>query len=589
MKIIKTGVALFLALLVSLHVAHAQSSDFKTGKSLDLLHNILREVAVLYVDTVQIGSLVDAGIVAMLEELDPYTEFIPEEENESIELMTTGSYGGVGATIKKPKGVVFYEPYENYPAAKAGIVQGDEILEIDGVSTAGLTVDQCSSAMKGKPGTEVHFVIKKVKTGDTVSLTLRRERIHFSDIAWHGMLRDGVGYIRISGFTQGGSVDLRKAFLELKSSGNLSSLVLDLRGNGGGLLDEAVNMLGLFLPRGTEVVSSKGRYTQQDVIYKTKEEPLDLQIPIVVLVNRGSASSAEILAGAIQDLDRGVVLGTRTFGKGLVQAIRPLNYNAKLKITTAKYYIPSGRCVQAIDYSHRNDDGSVGAIPDSLIKEFKTKNGRSVFDGGGITPDEKMEAGGYSRMAIELISRDLIWDYAVRYLVNHDAVATPEQFMITDSEYDDFIAFMEQKEFDGRSATQILLEQLLTTAKRENYDSLVIKQLNDFIAITTGNTSRELLRHKAEIERLIEEEICCIYFYQKGRIRSILRNDIQIDKAIEILLDRQKYKKLLLPQPLSSLQESMIPFMDKPTLLNPQKETKNVGSSLQKNLNYAIA
>jgi len=588
MKIIKTGVALFLALLVSQHVAHAQSSDFKTGKSLDLLHNILREVAVFYVDTVEVGALVDAGIVAMLEELDPYTEFIPEEENESIELMTTGSYGGVGATIRKPKGVVFWEPYENYPAAKAGIVQGDEILEIDGVSTAGLTVDQCSAAMKGKPGTEVNFKIKKVKTGDVVNLTLRRERIHFSDIAWHGMVQEGVGYIRISGFTQGGSIELRKAFLELKSSGNLSSLVLDLRGNGGGLLDEAVNMLGLFLPRGTEVVSAKGRYAQQDVIYKTKEEPLDLQIPIVVLVNRGSASSAEILAGAIQDLDRGVVLGTRTFGKGLVQAIRPLNYNAKLKITTAKYYIPSGRCVQAIDYSHRNEDGSVGAIPDSLIKEFKTKNGRSVFDGGGITPDEKIETVGYSRMAIELVSRDLIWEYAVRYFIRHDAIALPEQFVLTDNEYDDFIAFVKQKEFNGRSATQVLLEQLLTTAKRENYDSLVVKQLSDFIATTIGDTSSELMRHKSEIKRLIEEEICCIFFYQKGRIRSMLRNDIQIDKAIEILLDQQKYKKLLLPQPLSSLHESMFPFKDKPSLLNPQNETKSVVNSPQKKLNYAI-
>jgi carboxyl-terminal processing protease len=554
-KIFKSGCCA-LAFLLFPVVSYAQSANFKAGKSIDLFHNVLRELSLFYVDTVEIGSLVEYGMISMLDQLDPYTEYIPEEENENLALLTTGSYGGVGSTIKKGKKgvVVFSEPYEGYPAAKAGIVPGDEILEIDGVPTVGLSVEECSGAMKGKPDTEVRFQIKKVKTGEIIELVLRRARIHFSDIAYYGMVQEGIGYIRIAGFTQDGSQDLRRAFLELKSRGNVSKLILDLRGNGGGIFEESIHMLSLFLPRGTEVVSAKGRNTQHNVTYKTKEEALDVHIPIVVLVNRGTASSSEILAGAMQDLDRGVIVGTRTFGKGLVQAIRPLNYNAQLKITIAKYYTPSGRCVQAIDYGHRNEDGSVGAIPDSLIKEFRTKNGRSVFDGGGITPDETIEAGGYSRMAIELITRDLIWDYAVQYLIGHDEIAVPDQFALTDCEYDDFISFMEEQEFDSRSATEVMLDQLLVTAKREGYDSLVVKQLNELTTIAAGDKAKDLLRHKTEIKRLLEEEICCVYYYQKGRIRSILRNDLQLNRAIEILSDQQKYKRLLTPQPLSSLE-----------------------------------
>jgi len=558
----------------------AQSANFKTGKSIDIFHQVLREVAIFYVDTVQVDQLVEAGIAAMLEQLDPYTEFIPEEENESIELLTTGSYGGVGATIhRKPTGIVFLEPYENYPAARAGLVPGDEILEVDGVSTATLTVGECSNMMKGKPDTQVRFKIRKVNAGEVIDLTLRRERIHFSDIAWYGMVGEGVGYIQIAGFTLGGSNDLRRAFLELKSGGNLSGLILDLRSNGGGLMEEAVNMLGMFLPRGTEVVSAKGRYPQQDVTYKTKEEPLDIELPIVVLVNRGSASSSEILAGALQDLDRGVVVGTRTFGKGLVQQIRPLNYNSQLKMTTAKYYIPSGRCVQAIDYSHRNEDGSVGVIPDSLINEFKTKNGRLVYDGGGITPDERIEGQGYSRIAIELLSRNLIWDYAVQYRINHLEVASPEQFALTDSEYEAFIAFMEQQEFDGRSATEVMLEQLLVMAKREGFDSKVVEQLGELKNMTAGDKAQDLLRHKTEIIRLLEEEICCGYYYQKGRIRSMLRHDVQLERAIEILSSPFEYKSLLTPPATSTSTGFVNNFLEKSKLVNPVYQTKTVKNS----------
>ncbi|MCL1973218.1 MAG: S41 family peptidase, partial [Bacteroidetes bacterium] len=535
-KIFGTGSVGLILLLFSQGI-QAQSADFKTGRSIDLLHNVLREVAVCYVDTVKIDELVDVGIAFMLNQLDPYTEFIPEEENESIELLTTGTYGGVGALIKQtPAGVIFTEPYEGSPAVRAGIVPGDLILEIDGVPATEFTAEECSNRMKGMPGTDVRFKIQKIKTGATEEMTIRRERIHRSDISCYGMLEGGVGYISISTFTLGGGQDLRNAFLELKASGGLSSLVLDLRNNGGGPVEEAVGMLGLFLPRGTAVMSVKGRFSQQDMIYKTKEDPLDIHIPIAVLVDRGSASSSEILTGAIQDLDRGVVVGTRTFGKGLVQSFRSLPYNAKLKITTGKYYTPSGRCVQAIDYSHRNEDGSVGYVPDSLIQAFTTKNGRTVYDGGGITPDIIVESEPYSRLAFELaIRRDLIRAYAIQYFALHDSIAVPELFTLSDIEFEDFISFMEVREFDGRSATDMLLEQIEGSAKREGYDDVILDQIAAIKKGMEGNKADNLQRHKVELKRLLEEEICSVYYFKRGGIRSMVREDVQLKKAVETL------------------------------------------------------
>ncbi|MCL2739436.1 MAG: S41 family peptidase [Bacteroidales bacterium] len=546
-KILRTG-CVWLVLLVFSQGMQAQSAHFRTGRSIDLLHNILREVSVFYVDTVQMDQLVNIGIASMLEHLDPYTEFIPEEDNESIELMTTGTYGGVGSLIQKtPNGVIFTDPYEGSPAVRAGIVVGDLILEIDGVPATELSVDECSRRLKGMPGTDVRLKIKKVKTGETAELTIRRERIHFPDIAYYGILDGGVGYIRITGFTLGGGQELRNAFLELQASGKMSTLVLDLRGNGGGPVEEAVNMLGLFLPRATEVLSVKGRYPQQNMTYKTKDEPLDVHIPIAVLVNRGSASSSEILAGAIQDLDRGIVVGTRTFGKGLVQSFRPLQYNAKLKMTTGKYYTPSGRCVQAIDYSHRNEDGSVGYVPDSLIQAFKTRNGRPVFDGGGISPDIRVEPEPFSRLAIELLSKNLIRDYAIQYFAARASIAAPELFELSDAEYEDFISFMEDREFDGRSATEALLEQLVHTAKREGYDSLTLEQIEAVKEMTNGSKAKDLQRHKAELKRLLEEEICSAYYHTRGRIRSMLREDVQLSRTIEVLSDSHAYRRALAP------------------------------------------
>ena len=524
----------------------AQTQDFKTGKSLDLFHSILREIAVSYVDTVKIDKLVETGIGAIMRSLDPYSEFIPEEDNESLELLITGSYGGVGALVKQgPDGVILSEPYENSPAAKVGLVAGDCILEIDGESIKGLSVDVCTARMKGQPDTEVRFKVRKLRGGDTVEVVVRRERVRLPDIGYAGLINPELGYILINGFTQGGAQDFKKAFAELQQAKTMKALVLDLRGNGGGSLDEAVEMLGTFLPSHTEVVSAKGRHAQMEMIYRTKEAPLDVDIPIVVLVDEHSASSSEILAGAIQDLDRGIVLGGRTFGKGLVQSIRPLGYNAKLKLTTAKYYTPSGRCVQELDYSHRREDGRPGYIPDSLLTVFKTRNGRTVYEGRGIAPDLKVEEEEYSRIALDLHSRDILRDFAIDYFARHEHFSTPEEYRLEASEYQNFINFAIARGFDDRSATEIMLEQVVQMAKREKYDSQAMQRMDELKTLISEEKKEDLRRHEAELTGIIEAEISSLYYYQKGRYRSLLRQDPVLQKAMDLLGQPNQYRQLL--------------------------------------------
>ena len=384
---IKSLIAASLAVVVST-AAFGQSQSFKLGKWTEIQNSILKELNRSYVDSLPVDRIERAGINAMLESLDPYTVYIPEEENEDLMMMINKSYGGIGALIYKPEkdgNVIINEPYKGSPAEKHGLSCGDEIMEIDGQSTHGLTSQECSDRMKGKPGTTVKFKVLKVRSKEVVDIIVTRERIHLPDIEYAGMLNDTTGYIYQSGFTENVSGELRNAFLKLKKQG-MKKLVLDLRGNGGGLMSEAVGIVSLFVPKGSMVVSSKGQAAGTEMHYKTTSEPLDTEIPIIVMVDSGSASSSEIVTGALQDLDRATVMGTRTFGKGLVQSIRPLPYNGQLKVTTAKYYTPSGRCVQAIDYSHRNDDGSVGYIPDSLTHEFKTAHGRTAAASPRMSP-----------------------------------------------------------------------------------------------------------------------------------------------------------------------------------------------------------
>ena len=499
---------------------YAQSEEFNTGKYLEIQSMILRTLESQYVDSVKLDELIHKGIDEMLSTLDPYTVFIPEENEEALDIMTTASYGGVGALIQKTSAgyIIIAEPYEGSAAIKAGLNPGDTIVAIDGVSTKDLPVDQCSGKMRGRPGTVLNMTVVKGRGGDTVDVALTRERIHIPDVVYYGFLNDSTGYIQIGGFTQDGSKDVRRALESLKADGRMNRLVLDLRGNGGGLMDEAVNIVSMFVPKGSLVVSARGKHPETHFEYRTETAPVDTLMPLMVMVNSGSASSSEIVAGALQDMDRAAVAGIRTYGKGLVQTIRPVGYNTSLKVTTAKYYTPSGRCVQAIDYSHRNEDGSVGTVPDSLKKEFRTKGGRPVYDGGGITPDIIVEPDTYSRPILSMIYSNVLSDYAIK-------------------EYEDFVKFASKKEFDVRTEAQIEMEGVLDVAEREglgeNLEGLdeEMQELLDRISLTKDEF---LQANKSRIKPLLEDEIALKYYLRRGGVESALRQDTQLVKALEL-------------------------------------------------------
>lgn len=532
--------ALAIQMLVCTSIS-AQSQDFKTGKALEIQYNILQELSARFVDTLNMEKLLVTGINAMLQSLDPYTEYIPEEDDETIELMTTATYGGIGSVIKKidTLGVLISQPYKGSPAVKYGLEPGDVILKIDGEDVRPLSADVCSSKMKGQPGTEVVFLVKKGRTGEIKEYKIVRERIHIPDVSYSGIIDKKydksshcTGYIKLEAFTSNGSKDVKDAVIRLKEKG-ADRIVLDLRGNGGGLMDQAIGIVSLFVPKGTVAVSQKGRTENENMVYRTMSEPIDTTIPLIVMVNSSSASSSEIVAGALQDLDRAVVIGTRTFGKGLVQAMRPSGYNSTLKMTIAKYYTPSGRCVQAIDYSHRNPDGSVGYVPDSLKKAFLTRGGRTVYDGGGITPDTTIKAPSYSRPALSLVMNDIVNDYAIKYYTTHNSIAPAGEFALTEAEYEEFVKYAATRKFDSRSAAEAQLEQIIKAAKSE--DLYEINKVEfDALEKKLSVSKEEILRIKRdEIKPILEEEIVNKFHFTEGRVESIIRNDIQLQKALE--------------------------------------------------------
>ena len=510
-----------------------QSQNFKNGETVEIGNSIIKELLNNYVDTVKLDEILTYGIEAMLNRLDPYTVYIPEEEQEGLEMMISGTYGGIGAIIfKRPgEGVIINEPYEGSPATKAGLQPGDMILSIDGTDVYGLESAECSERMKGKPGTSVRFKVRKVRGGDTVDISVTRERIHLPDIEYAGMLDDTTGYLRLIGFTTGAAEDTRKEVNRLRKDG-MKRLVLDLRGNGGGAMNEAVDILSIFLPKNTVAVTAKGRRGAGITEYRTNLEPVDVDMPLLVLIDGASASSAEIVAGAIQDLDRGLVMGTRSYGKGLVQSIRPLPYNGQLKITTARYYTPSGRCVQALDYSNRKTDGSVGYVPDSLRKDFKTLHGRTVKDGGGISPDVELSVQRYSRIVYSLVLNGIIEEYTLKYVSEHDSVPSPDDFHLSDAEFEDFVKFAAGKDFDYRSEPKALLDEVKKTIKEEGLGNLA-GALTDSLAKAVDLDKAEIIRYnKDQITPFIEEEIIIRYYFQPAGVKIRLRTDNQLHEAL---------------------------------------------------------
>ncbi len=540
------AVAVVAAILIA--VGFVNDRDFEMSKNLDIYHTLFRELSIYYVDEINPGDLVKKSIDEMLKSLDPYTVFIPESDIEDFRFMTTGQYGGIGAYIRSSDGhVVVSEPIDGSPAMLAGLKAGDLILEIDGKDVRDYATDKVSELLKGEPKSKVTLTVETPFTNKKRKVEIIRQKIKVKSVPYYGMVADGIGYISLSNFTENCTQEVKDALLDLKKNNQLKGLVLDLRGNPGGLLNEAVSMSNLFVDKGNEIVSTKGKVKMWNKTYYATSDPVDTQLPLAILVNSGTASASEIVSGVVQDLDRGIIVGCRTYGKGLVQTTRDLSYNTKLKLTTAKYYIPSGRCIQALDYSHRNADGSVGKIADSLITQFKTRAGRIVYDGGGVLPDIKFEPEIMSRIAVSLYTKNLIFDYATLYNQQHQSIGKPEDFRIDDATYDDFVNFLSDKNYDYNLESEKLINELESVVKKEKYEAQVGDELEKLRTKLAHDKTKDLQTFKSEIITLLQEEIVSRYYYQVGRVKSQMTNDSTLFKAIDILTDSKAYAKLLKP------------------------------------------
>lgn len=521
----------------------AADNYFEISKNLELYASVFREINTYYVDEIDAGKLNKKAIDEMLHTLDPYTNFISEAEAEDFRFQMTGQYGGVGAQIgQKDDYVVITDPYEGYPAQKADLRAGDLLINIEGKDIKGKSTSDVSKLLKGQPGTPLKITIRR--NGQELQKSIMREEIKVKNVPYYGLINAETGYIKLTGFTQEAGKEVREALIELKKQ-NIKKVILDLRGNPGGLLNEAVNIVNVFVPQGQQVVFTKGKVSEWDKSYETSLGATDANIPLVVLVSRGSASASEIVSGTLQDLDRGVVIGQRSFGKGLVQSTRQLSYNTQIKITTAKYYTPSGRCIQALDYSHRNEDGSVGAVPDSLKRAFKTKNGRVVYDGGGIDPDIKIELKPYSQIAQSLLGKQVIFDFATQYRNAHDSIGDPRAFTMSNADYEAFKKFVDAKDIDYSTQTEKELEELKKKAEQEHYFEAIKGSYESMKNQLKHDKQADIEKNKEEIISLIEEEIVRRYYYQKGRTEASFAHDREIKAALEILSNPAEYQRLL--------------------------------------------
>jgi len=520
------------------------SGYFEVSKNLDIFTTLFREVNIYYVDETKPGEMIEKAIDSMLKDLDPYTTYIPESDIEDFRFQTTGQYGGIGALIRK-KGdyVVIAEPYKGFPADNAGLIAGDKLLQIDGKSVKGKSTQDVSSVLKGQPGVEVELLIERPGTEKPIKKVFTREEVKVKSIPYMGMVDDGIAYVRLRSFTRNCANEVKQAIEKLKDENEVKGLVLDLRGNPGGLLNESVDLCNLFIDKGLEVVSTKGKIKQWDKSYKTHNKPLDTELPLVVLINQSSASASEIVSGTMQDLDRGVVIGKKSFGKGLVQQTRKLSYNAQLKVTVAKYYTPSGRCIQALDYGNRNDDGSVGQVADSLKTAFHTQNGRVVFDGGGVDPDIIVDQDMYAEIVGSLLSKQLIFDFATQFVIDNDTIDGPGEFKITNDLYQDFVDFLTDKDYEYETNTEKELAELIDLVEDE-YEEFKM-DLEELQKKLQSYKEDDIHTYKSQISELILSELMARYYYQEGRIIASLADDIVLEEAISVLHDNDRYKEIL--------------------------------------------
>lgn len=518
---------------------------FDIAKNLDIFATLFKEVNTYYVDEVNPNKLIKVGIDAMLESLDPYTNYIPEDEIEDFRTMTTGQYGGIGAVIgRRHEAPVILMPYEGWPAEKAGLKIGDQIIEIDGVNVVDKSTSEISKLLKGQYNTKVKVTVKRYGIEKPILAELTREKIKIDAVPYYGMINSKTGYMQLSDFTSGASKEVKKALSVLKDKG-AEGIIFDLRDNPGGLLSEAINISNLFIPKQSPVVSTKGKVEEWNKTYSALNAPFDTETPIVILTSDRSASASEIVAGVLQDYDRGVVVGERSYGKGLVQATRPLSYNSQVKITTAKYYTPSGRCIQSIDYSQRSDDGSVKKIPDSLRTAFKTKNGRKVYDGGGINPDIKIEDPKLAPITMSLIQKGLLFDYANEYAFRHKTIGSAKEFKLSEEAYSHFTQWLEGKDYDYVTKVESSIEELISNSKSEKYFEAIKNQIEDLKEKMSHNKEKDLITFKDEIKEYLEEEIASRYYFQKGKIEASFDNDEDIQAALKILNNKEEYKNIL--------------------------------------------
>ena len=520
-------------------------NDFEIAKNLDIYSSLLRQLDEHYVDEINVNDLVKTSIDGMLDKLDPYTVYYPESDLEEFKLMTTGQYGGIGSTIQQDSNyVIFSEPYEGSPAYSVGIQPGDKIISIEGKSMKGASVSDVSNLLKGQPGTKVKITIQPYGSNKTISKEIVREEIKFPNISYSGMIDNQIGYVKLDQFTENAANDVKTAFTQLKNNG-MKKFVLDLRDNGGGLLNEAIDIVNLFIDKGNIIVTTKGKNPKQTQTFATSKTALDNQIPIVVLVNRNSASASEIVSGSLQDFDRAVLIGERTFGKGLVQNILPLSYNTRVKVTVSKYYIPSGRCIQGIDYSDKDENGISKHKADSSATAFKTKNGRTVYDYGGVEPDINVEIEPYSTVLLAMFAQQIIFNYANEYKLKHHSIAPAKEFRITDEIYQDFTKFVKSKNLAYETFTEKQIKNLKTSVENDKFSDKINKQISDLEQSVKEEKANDLVRYRKEISQLLQMEIVERYYAQKGRIENSLSIDPDLNKAIEILNNDKTYHSIL--------------------------------------------